>query len=142
MRRRWPVILALTSAFVLYAAACGRVELEDLTPEAVQTQQAEDAVTQTALSEFAGEFMGDPLRGRTTWDTWCVGCHAEGGNGVAPDLRGSVYLWPDWEAFFRTGTTSNGALSHTADDRLVTYEPTELTDDNFFNVFAYLAQRP
>jgi cytochrome c len=142
MQRGWPVILALTSVLTLVGAACGRVELEDLTPEAVKTQQAVEAVTQTAVSESAGGFLGDPARGRTTWDTWCVGCHADTGNGIGPDIRGALYLWPEWEAFFRTGTKADGALTHTANNRLITYETTELNDENFFNVFAYVVQRP
>jgi mono/diheme cytochrome c family protein len=140
MQRRWFAILAFTGAAVLAIAACGRVDLEDLTPEAVKTQQAEEAVTQTALAEGAGEFLGDPARGRTTWDTWCVGCHAEGGNGVGPDILGTLYLWPEWEAFFREGTKADGSLTHETDRGPITYLPTDLTDENFFNVLAFIAQ--
>jgi cytochrome c len=132
----------MTSVLMLIVAACGRVDLEDLTPEAVKTQQAREAVTQTAISESAGEFFGDPARGRTTWDTWCVGCHAETGNGIGPDIRGNVYLWPEWESFFRDGSTAGGELTHEANGRIITYEAIELTDENFFNIFAYVAQRP
>jgi mono/diheme cytochrome c family protein len=142
MERRWFVILVLTSLTVLVAAACGRVDLEDLTPEAVKTEEAADAVTQTALAESAGEFLGDPARGRTTWDTWCVGCHAQTGSGLGPDIRGTLYLWPEWEAFMREGVKADGSLTHEANGRTITYLPTDLTDENFFNVFAFIAQPP
>lgn len=141
MARRWTVILTLASALVLFIAGCGRVDLEDLTPEAAKTQEAVAAVTQTAIAESAGEFFGDPDRGRTTWDTWCIGCHAETGNGAGPDIRGNVYLWPDWETFFREGATADGALTHEANGQRISYEPTELTDQNFFNLLAYVAQQ-
>jgi cytochrome c5 len=140
MQRSWLGVLVLTSAAVLVIAACGRVDLQDLTPEAVKTQQAQEAVTQTALAESAGQFLGDPARGRTTWDTWCVGCHAEGGNGIGPDIRGTLYLWPEWEVFFRTGTKEDGTLVHEGNGRVIMYSTTDLTDENFYNVFAYIAQ--
>jgi hypothetical protein len=140
MQRKWSAILPLAGAVVLLIAACGRVDLEDLTPEAVKTQQAEQAVTQTAIAEGAGEFLGDPARGRTTWDTWCVGCHAEGGSGVGPDIRGTFYFWPDWEAFFRDGATADGSIVHETERGPITYQPTDLTDENFFNVLAFIAQ--
>jgi mono/diheme cytochrome c family protein len=140
MHRWWLGVLMLTSASVLVIAACGRVDLEDLTPEAVQTQQAQEAVTQTALADSAGQFLGDPARGRTVFDTWCIGCHAEGGNGIAPDILGTLYIWPEWEAFFRTGTKEDGSLVHEGNGRVISYLPTDLTDENFFNVMAYIAQ--
>ena len=142
MQRGWFGIMLLASLAVLVVAACGRVDLEDLTPEAVKTQQAEEAVTQTALAESAGQFLGDPARGRTTWDTWCVGCHAETGAGLGPDIRGNLYLWPDWEAFMREGVKADGSLTHEANGRVITYATTDLTDENFFNVFAFIAQTP
>jgi cytochrome c553 len=141
MQRWWLGVLALTSALVLVIAACGRVDLEDLTPEAVKTEQAIQAVTQTAIAESAGEFLGDPARGRTTWDTWCVGCHAEGGNGIGPDIRGNLYLWPEWEEFFRTGTKADGSMTHEGNGIVVQYAPTDLTDENFYNVLAYISQQ-
>ncbi len=142
MQRRWGIILTLTGVLVLVVAACGRVDLQDLTPEAVKTEQAQEAVTQTAIAESAGEFLGDPARGRTTWDTWCIGCHAQTGNGIGPDIRGNLYLWPDWEVFFREGTKADGSITHEANDRVIMYATTDLTDENFFNVFAYVAQPP
>ncbi len=142
MPRRWSLILVLTGFSMLIVAACGRVDLQDLTPEAVKTQQAQEAVTQTALAESAGQFLGDPARGRTTWDTWCVGCHAETGNGIGPDIRGTLYLWPEWEAFMREGTKADGSITHEANGRVITYLKTDLTDENFFNVFAFIAQTP
>ena len=51
MRRSLIKSIAVVTAFGLVAAACGRVDLEDLTPEAVKTEEAADAVTQTALAE-------------------------------------------------------------------------------------------
>ena len=142
MQRGWFIILLLTSLAVLVVAACGRVDLQDLTPEAVKTQQAVGAVTQTALAESAGQFLGDPARGRTTWDTWCVGCHAQTGNGIGPDIRGTLFLWPEWEAFMREGVKADGTVTHEANDRAITYLTTDLTDENFFNVFAFIAQTP
>ncbi len=140
MQRWWLGVLVLTSASVLVIAACGRVELQDLTPEAVQTRQAQEQVTQTALAEGAGQFLGDPARGQTIFETWCVGCHVEGGNGIGPDILGTLYIWPEWEAMFRTGTKEDGTITHEANDRVITYATTDLTDENFFNLFAYIAQ--
>ena len=140
MQRWWYLILGITSLAVLVVAACGRVDLQDLTPEAVKTQEAEIAITQTAIADSAGQFLGDPRRGRTTWDTWCVGCHAPTGNGLGPDILGTLYLWPDWEAFFRTGEKADGSLVHEANDRVITYLTTDLTDENFFNIFAFISQ--
>lgn len=142
MQRRWFGILALTSALVIVIAACGRVNLEDLTPEAVKTEQAQAVLTQTAVADAAGEFLGDATRGKITWDTRCIGCHAETGNGVAPDIRGSVYLWPEWEAFFREGTKADGSLTHETERGVIIYESFDLPDESFFNVFAYIAQDP
>lgn len=133
---KWFIILALSGALVVTAAACGRVNLQDLTPEAVQTEQAEARVTQTAIAGMGGG--GDAARGRITWDTWCVGCHAITGAGQGPDLRGNIYSWEELEPAFRT---EGAPLATTGNAHPIVYEDFELGDDNFLNVFAYLTQQ-
>ncbi|MFW6074250.1 MAG: c-type cytochrome [Chloroflexota bacterium] len=135
MDRRWIVILAMTSMVAIIIAGCGRVDLEDLTPEAVRTEQAEARITQTAVSEAGEELEGDPQRGATTFGTWCVGCHAEGGGGQGPDLIGETYFWEDVEPAFRT----EGEPLPSGNPHPSTYQTFDLTDDAFRNIFAYVA---
>jgi cytochrome c5 len=139
MQRRWIGILGVTSALVLIAA-CGRVNLEDLTPEAVKTQQAEALITQTAQAEEFGDILGDASRGRIVYDTWCLNCHSELAGGVGPEIIGNLYPWTEWEEFFRTGEKADGSATHEANGRVITYPENQLTDDDFLNLLAYLAQ--
>lgn len=132
MRRRWIQVLVLASALMLILSACGRVNLEDLTPEAVKTQQAETQMTQTAAAEIAAEagseFDGNPARGDVLYGTWCINCH-DGGR--AEPIRGNAYPFSEWEEFFRTG----GDIDHPS------YNPlTDLSDQNLVDILTYIVQ--
>lgn len=135
MDRRWFVGLALALILPLGVAACGRVDLQDLTPEAVQTQEAEARLTQTAIAGTIG--LGDPVRGNTQWGTWCVGCHAEGGAGQGPDIRGEIYNFDEISTAFR----EEGAPLPSGNPHPITYQTFDLSDEDFRNIFAYLAQQ-
>ena len=139
MQRRWIGILGVTSALVLIAA-CGRVNLEDLTPEAVKTEQAQAFMTQTAQVEQLGDIQGDPSRGRITYDTWCLNCHDPLAGGIGPQITGEFYIWDEWTEFYRTGEKADGSATHEASGRVISYPENQLTDDDFLNLLAYLAQ--
>lgn len=135
MDRRWIVILGMASTAVIIIAGCGRVDLQDLTPEAVQTEQEIDRITQTAIVEAGEEMAGDPQRGATTFGTWCVGCHVEGGGGQGPDLIGEVYILEDFGDAFRT----EGEPMPSGNPHPIVYETFDLNDEAFRNIFAYVA---
>ena len=62
---RWLLAMTCTIAVVLLAG-CGRVDLEDLTPEAVKTQQAIDAANQpTATVEPTADPNASPVAAGT-----------------------------------------------------------------------------
>jgi cytochrome c5 len=132
MRIRTMQVVLLSSALALLVAGCGRVNLEDLTPEAVRTQQAEAAITETAqaaAAEEAGEgFDGDPDRGNVLYGTWCINCH-EGGQ--AEPIKGNAYPFEEWEEFFRTG----GDIGHPAYDPVL-----DLSDQNLIDILTYVVQ--
>ncbi len=130
MQRRWVQFIAITAALLLLAA-CGRVDLEDLTPEAVKTQQAEAVITATAEAEaqeaLGGEFTGDPRRGEVQYDVWCTGCHD---GTLAQPIRGNAYPFSEYEDLFRTG----GDIDHPS------YNPvTDLNDQNLIDILTYIA---
>ena len=132
MRTRFMQVALLGGVLLLVLAGCGRVNLEDLTPEAVKTQQAEAAITQTAQAEAAAEagseFDGNPGRGDVLYGTWCINCH-DGGR--AEPIRGNAYPFSEWEEFFRTG----GDIDHPA------YDPfTDLSDQNLIDILTYIVQ--
>ena len=132
MRTRTMQVILLSSALALLVAGCGRVDLEELTPEAVRTQQAEAAITETAQAEAVeaagGEFDGNPDRGNVLYGTWCINCH-EGGQ--AEQIKGSAYPFEEWEEFFRTG----GDVGHPAYDPVL-----DLSDQNLIDILTYLVQ--
>lgn len=130
MQRRWFMVLTLAGMLVV-VAACGRVDLEDLTPEAVKTEQAEAAIAATQTSEAQPDIPGDPDRGLTIFQSFCFGCHIEQ-NVPSPELLGNVYLLDDYMAMFREGTGPNGE-SH------ITYASFELSDENLQDVLAFIA---
>lgn len=132
MRSRHMQVALLVSVLLLVLAGCGRVNLEDLTPEAVKTQEAEAAITQTAevtAREEAGNALGgDPDRGDVLYGTWCINCHD---GGQAEPIRGNVYPFEEWEEFFRTG----GDIDHPSYDPFV-----DLSDQNLIDILTYVAQ--
>jgi len=132
MRTRYMQVALLGGVLLLVLAGCGRVNLEDLTPEAVKTQQAEAAITQTAAAEAAAEagteFDGNPARGDVLYGTWCINCH-DGGR--ADPIRGNAYPFSEWEDFFRTG----GDIDHPSYDPFV-----DLSDQNLIDILTYIVQ--
>jgi mono/diheme cytochrome c family protein len=142
------VALAGMIAIVLLAG-CGRVDLEDLTPEAVKTQQALDLANQpTATSAPDPNATADPNQTPTTavdnplsggdiaagdsiYNATCSGCH-EGGR--AASLKGKVFDPAVEIPKLRTG--EGFGATHPA------YRPTDirpLNDNDLIDVFAYLA---
>lgn len=132
MRSRMMQAGLLGGALLLVLSACGRVNLEDLTPEAVKTEQAIAIITQTAvaeeLAEAGGGFDGNAQRGSVLYGTWCIGCH-DGGR--ATPIRGNAFPFDEWEEFFRTGGEDN----HPAYDPII-----DLTDDNLIDILTYIFQ--
>ena len=132
MRFRHMQVALLASLLLLVLSGCGRVNLEDLTPEAVKTEQAAEAVTQTAqaqIQEEAGdEFSGDPSRGDVLYGTWCINCHD---GGPAEPIRGEAYPFSEWEEFFRTG----GDIQHPSYDPFL-----DLSDQNLIDILTYIVQ--
>lgn len=130
MQRRWVQFVAITAALLLIAA-CGRVDLEDLTPEAVKTQQAEAQITASAEAAeqdaLGAEFTGDPARGEVQYGTWCTGCH-EGT--LADPILGEAFPFSEYEEFFRTG----GDIDHPSYDPIL-----DLSDDDLVNILTYVA---
>lgn len=130
MQHRWVQFIAITAALLLLTA-CGRVNLEDLTPEAVKTQQAEAAVAATAAAAeqdaLGAEFTGDPARGEVQYGTWCIACH-EGT--LAEPIVGEAYPFSEYEEFFRTG----GDIGHPSYDPVL-----DLSDDDLINILTYVA---
>lgn len=121
----------LLVVLLLVLAGCGRVNLEDLTPEAVKTEQAIAAITQTAQAEAAeeagGEFTGNVQRGDVLYGTWCINCHD---SGRATPLRGEAYPWSEWESFFRPGG-----------EHVPSYDPVvQLSDENLIDILTYIFQ--
>ncbi len=117
--------------FSLVLASCGRVDLEDLTPEAAKTEQAIAAITQTAgaeaAEEVAGELTGNVGRGDVLYGTWCINCHD---GGQAEPIRGNIYQPSEWLDFFRAGG-----------DHPTTYDPIiQLSDENLIDILTYVFQ--
>ena len=130
MQHRWVQFVAITAALLLLAA-CGRVNLEDLTPEAVKTQQAEAFITATAEAAeqeaLGDEFTGNPARGEVQYDVWCTGCHD---GTLAEPIVGEAFPFSEYEEFFRTG----GDIDHPS------YNPvTDLSDQNLIDILTYVA---
>ncbi len=145
-------LLALTAilAVVLFAG-CGRDDLEDLTPEAFKTQQALDLAnrptptptTESSGTAAAGETpgtsgggdmpQGDVAAGSSIYNATCSGCH-EGGR--AASILGKVFDPAVEIPKLRTG--EGFGAPHPK------YAPTDirpLNDDDFNDVFAYLARQ-
>lgn len=147
MQRRWRAIFAAVLIAVV-AVGCGRVNLEDLTPEAVRTEQASqptatprpsgggtpssgtpgtDNPNATAPS---GGTTGDRAAGTLLYNTWCTGCH-ESGRLDAPVILGNTYDLAEWLPVLRKpGDTAKHPVN---------YSLTELSDAQFEDIFAYIA---
>jgi mono/diheme cytochrome c family protein len=142
-RRLAAVVVAISAMLAL--AACGRVDLETLTPEAVRTQEAAELMTAEANpgtdngdgtpgsdGGSGGPTEGDLVAGRTQYNTWCSNCH-DTGRLEAPPIKGTSY---DAAEVIPQMRADGGAAS----PHPVTYSPaTELTDNQLQDIFAYLA---
>jgi mono/diheme cytochrome c family protein len=139
-------LLAITCTIAMVLlAGCGRVDLEDLTPEAFKTQQAIDLANQptatiaptvdpnvtevpAADDPLAG---GDIAGGASLYNAQCSGCH-EGGR--AASIQGKVFDPAVYIPMLRTG--EGFGVPHPK------YELTAITplsDEDFIDIFAYLA---
>ena len=143
-QRGWVAAFSLVFAVVV-AAGCGRVDLEDLTPEAFKTQQAAQEATRIAGGPVAtpvltgtqgtggiGGFEGaDLVAGQVQYNTWCAACHD---SARAPALKGRVFAFEDIENTMRTG--QGFAQQHPS------YTVFELTNQQLVNILAYVAGEP
>lgn len=134
-------LLMLACLLTLLVTACGRVNLEDLTPEAVRTQQAMVTPTSVPPTPAPGETPGtggssapvDLLAGGSLYNNYCSGCHDNGRAGAQP-LKGREGLDPTAAAnTVRNGVTAAGG-AHNA------YTTTELTDQQILDILAFIAQ--
>ncbi len=147
---RWLLTLTCTIA-VLLLTGCGRVDLEDLTPEAVRTQEALDAANQpTPTDEPDPNATADPNQTTTTggdnplaggdiaggdslYNAQCSGCHE---SDRAPSLKGMVFDPAVEIPKLRTG---EGFDAPHPDYPLTAITP--LSDQDFIDIFAYLADQ-
>jgi mono/diheme cytochrome c family protein len=144
---RWLVVPAAMIAIVLLSG-CGRVNLEDLTPEAVKTQQAIDAANQptAAPTEPGGSpeaggtetsgggnplAGGDIAGGDAIYNSQCSGCHE---SARAQSLKGKVFDPAVEIPKLRTG---EGFGADHPKYTLTAIRP--LNDADFTDIFAYLA---
>lgn len=138
-RTRLTPLLALIVGLALLAG-CGRVDLEDLTPEAFKTQQA--SITPTATNPprntaAAGETQvadfsdADLQAGMVQYNTWCSACHD---SGRATALKGTTIDFTAIEQTMRTGTGFSAPHPK--------YSLTEITNGQFNNILAYIASQP
>lgn len=134
MQRQWGIVLAAVGLLVIIAA-CGRVNLEDLTPEAVKTEQAQTVLTQEAIStaQMSSGLDGNPTLGQTNFTVWCFGCHAPGGTERGPDILGNAYPIEEYLPMFRTGAVPSGG-EHPA-----TYETFRLSDQSIVDILTYVS---
>lgn len=136
-------------AALVLLAGCGRVDLEDLTPEAVKTQQAIDAANQPTPADTpdpnatadpnqtstsgggGGAPSGDIAAGASIYNSSCSGCH-EGGR--AASIKGKVFDPAIVIPMLRTG---EGFTAPHPKYELTAIRP--LSDEDLTNIFAYLA---
>jgi mono/diheme cytochrome c family protein len=141
LQRRLPMILAAAAIFLL-ASACGRVNLEDLTPEAIRTEIAgRPTATPVPTRAAAGEGTAAPTSrtgsgnlaaGSSLYNAHCSGCHGTGGQPGrrAATLNGTELTFDD-SPWLRTGVGGEPA-NHP------TYTISQLTNNNLEDIFFYL----
>jgi len=131
-------------AAIIVLSGCGRVDLEDLTPEAVKTQQAIDAANQPtptntpdpAITPTAGGIPipeGDAVAGGNIYNSQCSGCH-EGGR--AASIQGKVFDPAVEIPKLRTG---EGFGAPHPKYELTAIRP--LSDEDLTDIFVFLATR-
>lgn len=145
-QRGWLMMFIGTLTLVI-AAGCGRVDLEDLTPEAVRTEEAAVAATRAAEptaddsadgtpgSDGAvgggGPLTGDTVAGDLIYSSECAGCHERG---RAASLVGQTFDPATIIPQLRSG--EGFSAPHPV------YLPTDirpLSDSDFEDIFTYLA---
>jgi hypothetical protein len=151
-QRGWVMVFAAVLVLAV-ATGCGRVDLEDLTPEAFKTQQAAQQATQAAggggatgspsaggtpgtngspSSGGSGGFEGaDIAGGRSQYRTWCSNCHD---TGRATAIKGKVYEFAAIENTMRTGTGLSAPHPK--------YSTFQLSDQQIVNILAFVASEP
>jgi cytochrome c5 len=138
MHRGWTAVF-LGVFVVIVVSACGRVNLEDLTPEAVRTQMALTPSTTSgggngtpgATSE-SGADASALAAGDQLYNTWCTGCHDTGRLG-APVIKGNTYDPAEWIPILRApGDPSKHPSSYTE---------VEVSDAAYQNIFLFLAHQ-
>lgn len=141
MDRRWlsqisPIVVVVA---LLALAGCGRVNLEDLTPEAFKTAEAgkPTATTRSGAgtpnasgTPGSGGVQGNTANGSVLYGTWCTGCHDTGRLG-APVIKGKEFDLPTELPMLR-GDASN-TKTHPK------YLVTELNDKQLQDILAFLA---
>ncbi|HUG16461.1 MAG TPA: cytochrome c [Thermomicrobiales bacterium] len=138
-QRRLPIILA-AAAVLLLVSACGRVNLEDLTPEAIRTEMAgRPSPTVAPTREPAGVgtaeatpgIEGNLAAGSSLYNAHCSGCHGTGGQPGrrAASLNGTE-LTLETSPWMRTGEG--------APENHPTYTVAQLSDNNLIDIFYYL----
>lgn len=141
MYRRWLCLFMVVAALIV-VAGCGRVNLEDLTPEAFKTAQA-NLPTPTARPTQSGTpgadgspgagggVQGNAQNGKVLYGTWCTGCH-DTGRLNAPPIKGKAYDPATITPALRGD--AGATLKHPA-----TYKVTELNDKQIQDILAYIA---
>jgi mono/diheme cytochrome c family protein len=135
-RRRMPVML-FAASMLLLLGACGRVNLEELTPAAVRTEIAmrptatpvptpdPSAPTPGPGGPRTGE--GNRAAGSSLYNAQCSGCH-EGRR--AESLRGKSFVFEEVQPWMRG--EQPGPENHP------TYRIDQLTDNNIRDILFYL----
>lgn len=144
MYRRW-LCLCIVVAALIVIAGCGRVNLEDLTPEAFKTAEANKPTPTSSTGNSgtpgangtpgsAGGVEGNVQNGAVLYNTWCTGCH-DTGRLNAPPVKGKTYD-PTLVTPALRGDAS-ATLKHPA-----TYKVTELNDKQIQDILAYISATP
>lgn len=150
MTRRLPIVLAVAAVFVL-VSGCGRVNLEDLTPEAIRTEIASRPTATPAPSPSPGggptptpggdetpvatarTGTGNLAAGASLYNAQCSGCHGSDGQPGrrAASLHGTELTFDD----ARWLLTGDGAP-----DGHPTYAniTVPLSENNLEDIFFYL----
>lgn len=136
-RRRMLVFFAVLTTVAV--AGCGRVDLEDLTPEAERTAVSQTATAEAnaptatpiqASSAVVEAFANaDAAGGGVLYNPWCSGCH-DGGR--AQPVKGKVFDPAEWIPRLRS---NSGA----AEPHAPSYSDFELNDQQLTDILAYIA---
>ena len=148
VRQRFTLLVTVV-AVALIAAACGRATEDQInqalgitpspTLSAEQIASATEAASATAASRLlaasspGAATQGDVAQGSRQFNTWCSGCHGQGGVGpdiLSPGSPGSSVTADSLLPLVREGT------GHA--DPPGPYRTTEISDDQIADIAAYL----